>query len=162
MSAGPLPSPAIARASIGLRKRSTAGLRLLCLVVAMAALLLVVVHARRGAVSDRINNPEVDGAPRPAEKLLGFEYWLVRSRLASTAGTPGGADGDRRDGDRVAGPHHESVGVCGDLSRMSVAVSRCQKPMILKAFTHETDNRARTPSASGRDGRTAIQERTLR
>ncbi|TDH57002.1 spirocyclase, AveC family [Mycobacterium eburneum] len=32
--------------------------------------------ARVGAVSDRIRNPEVSGAPRPVAPLFGFQHWL--------------------------------------------------------------------------------------
>nr|WP_232541569.1 spirocyclase AveC family protein [Nocardia bovistercoris] len=47
-------------------------------VVALAVLLVgvVAVNARRGAVSDRIRDPEVTGAPRPVEPLFGFDHWI--------------------------------------------------------------------------------------
>jgi hypothetical protein len=38
-------------------------------------LALIAYNARMGAVSPRIRNPEVSGAPRPAEPLFGFEHW---------------------------------------------------------------------------------------
>ena len=38
--------------------------------------MLIAVNARMGAVSPRIRNPEVEGAPRPVEPLFGYEHWL--------------------------------------------------------------------------------------
>ncbi|WP_435831416.1 spirocyclase AveC family protein [Nocardia aurea] len=38
---------------------------------------LVAANARRGAVSDRIRNPEVTGAPRPVDPLFGFDHWIA-------------------------------------------------------------------------------------
>ena len=45
-------------------------------VVAAAIIGLIVATARRGAVSDRIRNPEVTGAPRPVKFLFGYEHWI--------------------------------------------------------------------------------------
>src|SRR5689334_19806277 len=45
-------------------------------VVAVILLALIAVNARKGAVSPRIRNPEVSGAPRPVEPLFGFHHWL--------------------------------------------------------------------------------------
>ena len=39
-------------------------------------LVLIAVNARVGAVSPRIRNPEVTGAPRPVEPLFGYAHWL--------------------------------------------------------------------------------------
>jgi hypothetical protein len=48
-------------------------------IAAVAAVLaLIAYHARMGAVSPRIANPEVSGVPRPVEFLFGFgDRWLV-------------------------------------------------------------------------------------
>lgn len=46
------------------------------LAVALLAVGVAAAFARRGAVSDRIRNPDVDGSPRPVEPLFGFEYWI--------------------------------------------------------------------------------------
>jgi Spirocyclase AveC-like len=43
---------------------------------AVVLLVLIAVNARKGAVSPRIRNPEVEGAPRPVEPLFGFDNWL--------------------------------------------------------------------------------------
>lgn len=42
----------------------------------LAIVAVVAATARRGAVSDRIRNPEVTGAPRPVEPLFGFDHWI--------------------------------------------------------------------------------------
>ena len=44
--------------------------------VAVLLLVLIAVNARVGAVSPRIRNSEVEGAPRPVEPLFGYEHWL--------------------------------------------------------------------------------------
>lgn len=46
------------------------------LALALLIIGLVAAHARRGAVSDRIRNPEVTGVPRPVEPLFGFDHWI--------------------------------------------------------------------------------------
>jgi hypothetical protein len=46
-------------------------------VAGLAALVAVVVNARRGAVAERISNPAVDGAPRPVEALWGRTNWIT-------------------------------------------------------------------------------------
>lgn len=43
----------------------------------LAALVVVAVQARRGAVAERITNPDVTGAPRPVEPLWGLSSWLT-------------------------------------------------------------------------------------
>ena len=45
-------------------------------VLAVAVLAIIVYYTRIGAVSDRIRNPEVTGAPRPAEFPLAFPHVL--------------------------------------------------------------------------------------
>jgi Spirocyclase AveC-like len=45
-------------------------------VIALAVLCVIGYYARTGAVSDRIRNPEVTGAPRPVEPLFGYTHWL--------------------------------------------------------------------------------------
>jgi len=47
------------------------------LVLALALVGLVAYHARMGAVSPRIANPEVTGDPRPVEFLFGWPHWLA-------------------------------------------------------------------------------------
>jgi hypothetical protein len=44
--------------------------------VAVVLLALIAYNARMGAVSPRIRNPEVSGAPRPVEPLFGYDHWL--------------------------------------------------------------------------------------
>src|SRR4051812_39178062 len=44
--------------------------------LALVLLTLIAVNARVGAVSPRIKNPNVSGAPRPVEFLFGYEHWL--------------------------------------------------------------------------------------
>ncbi|MDH6194537.1 hypothetical protein M2272_001166 [Mycobacterium frederiksbergense] len=44
--------------------------------VAVVLLVLIAVNARHGAVSPRIRNPGVQGAPRPVEPLFGYDNWL--------------------------------------------------------------------------------------
>ena len=44
--------------------------------VAVLLLVLIAVNARVGAVSPRIRNAEVEGAPRPVAPLFGYEHWL--------------------------------------------------------------------------------------
>ena len=44
--------------------------------VALVLLALIAANARMGAVSPRIRNPEVTGAPRPVEPLFGYQHWL--------------------------------------------------------------------------------------
>lgn len=48
-----------------------------------AALVVVAVQARRGAVADRIANPDVSGAPRPVEPLWGLSSWLTIHQLGT-------------------------------------------------------------------------------
>jgi Spirocyclase AveC-like len=50
---------------------------------ALAAVIVVAVAARRGAVADRIANPEVTGAPRPVEPLWGISYWLTLHQVGT-------------------------------------------------------------------------------
>ena len=44
---------------------------------------LVAWHARMGAVSPRIANPEVTGVPRPVEFLFGWPHWLVLHQVGT-------------------------------------------------------------------------------
>jgi hypothetical protein len=44
--------------------------------VALVLLALIAAHARMGAVSPRIKNPDVTGVPRPVPFLFGYEHWL--------------------------------------------------------------------------------------
>src|SRR5262245_24089631 len=54
------------------------------LVVVVASLLGVVAwHARSGAVSPRIANPEVAGVPRPVEFLFGWGGWLALHQIGT-------------------------------------------------------------------------------
>ena len=49
----------------------------ICLVLALVVLGLIAYNARTGAVSARIRNPAVTGAPRPVSPLFGFGHWLA-------------------------------------------------------------------------------------
>lgn len=49
----------------------------LWLIVAITLLGLIAYNARIGAVSPRIRNPEVQGAPRPVEPLFGYDHWVA-------------------------------------------------------------------------------------
>jgi hypothetical protein len=60
----------------GPNPRLTITLAVLAL-VGVAALVVVAVQARRGAVAERITNPDVTGAPRPVEPLWGRSDWLT-------------------------------------------------------------------------------------
>ena len=46
-------------------------------VVALAVLAVIAYYARTGAVSDRIRNPGVTGAPRPVHALFGWTNWVT-------------------------------------------------------------------------------------
>ncbi len=103
-------------------------------------LALIAVNARMGAVSPRIRNPEVTGAPRPVEPLFGYDHWLglfqiftiismshdhrgLRVGVAAIRSPPGAVDGHRLYVDRLAGPDHELVAVRG-LQPATVALAR--------------------------------------
>ncbi len=47
------------------------------LAVIVVAISLIAWHARMGAVSPRIANPEVTGVPRPVDFLFGWPHWLA-------------------------------------------------------------------------------------
>lgn len=48
-----------------------------CSAVIVAVVAVVAHYARRGAVSPRITNPDVQGAPRPVDFLFGFDHWIT-------------------------------------------------------------------------------------
>jgi hypothetical protein len=50
---------------------------------ALAAVIVVAVEARRGAMADRIANPDVTGAPRPVEPLWGISDWLTLHQVGT-------------------------------------------------------------------------------
>ncbi|EFC86718.1 spirocyclase AveC family protein [Parafrankia sp. EUN1f] len=50
---------------------------LLGVLVANVAIIAVLYNMRRGAVEDRIANPDVEGAPRPVRFLFGKSDWIV-------------------------------------------------------------------------------------
>jgi hypothetical protein len=52
-------------------------------VLCLAIVGVVAVHARMGAVSPRIANPEVTGVPRPVEFLFGWPHWLVLHQVGT-------------------------------------------------------------------------------
>jgi hypothetical protein len=52
-------------------------------VAGVAALVVVAAQARRGAVADRIANPDVTGAPRPVEPLWGFSHWITLHQVGT-------------------------------------------------------------------------------
>ncbi len=49
----------------------------------IAALAVVAANARRGAVADRIRNPEVEGAPRPVDALWGRTDWITLHQIGT-------------------------------------------------------------------------------
>src|SRR5262249_16201318 len=59
-------------------------LAVLAVVVLTTAILVAVAyHARTGAVSPRIANPDVTGVPRPVEFLFGWTGWLVLHQVGT-------------------------------------------------------------------------------
>ena len=52
-------------------------------VVAVAVLGAIAYHARMGAVSPRIANPEVTGVPRPVEFLFGWDGWIALHQIGT-------------------------------------------------------------------------------
>ena len=58
-----------------------------CFTVTLALLAFLLVNAQRGAVSDRIRNPEVTGAPRPVTYLFGVasSTWLTIGTMQEIA-----------------------------------------------------------------------------
>lgn len=59
------------------------GLAVVWAAVAVAVITAIAYHARTGAVSPRIANPEVTGVPRPVEFLFGWEHWLVLHQVGT-------------------------------------------------------------------------------
>jgi hypothetical protein len=59
----------------------------LWVVIAVAVLAVIVYYARTGAVCDRIRNPEISGAPRPAHFPLAFTHSLgiIQTFIVATA-----------------------------------------------------------------------------
>ncbi len=55
----------------------------LWMAVGLVVLSAIAYHARMGAVSPRIANPEVTGVPRPVEFLFGWEHWLVLHQVGT-------------------------------------------------------------------------------
>ncbi|WP_369829670.1 spirocyclase AveC family protein [Mycobacterium sp. E2479] len=53
--------------------------------LAVAVVALVAIHARTGAVSERIRNPDLKGAPRPVSYLFGLSgsMWLTILQIAT-------------------------------------------------------------------------------
>jgi hypothetical protein len=76
------PPPAIAPAP-GRRRGWRTGAAVLTALVGVAAVIAVAVEARRGAVADRIANPDVAGAPRPVEPLWGKSNWLTLHQVGT-------------------------------------------------------------------------------
>jgi hypothetical protein len=64
-------------------RRPTSWLTLACWVIVVAALAVVAVNARHGAVAARIKNPGVTGAPRPVQPLFGFHHWLALHQIGT-------------------------------------------------------------------------------
>jgi hypothetical protein len=64
-------------------KRSATAVAWIALAVAVAVLGLIAYHARMGAVSPRIANPEVTGIPRPVEFLFGWTGWLALHQIGT-------------------------------------------------------------------------------
>ena len=78
MASQPHPSTVAAPAS---QRRSPLAVVWALLVLTVIA--LVAWHARMGAVSPRIANPEVTGVPRPVEFLFGWPHWLVLHQIGT-------------------------------------------------------------------------------
>jgi hypothetical protein len=57
--------------------------RVVGVVLVAAALVGVAVAARSGVGADRIRNPAVTGAPRPAEPLFGFDHWITLHQIGT-------------------------------------------------------------------------------
>ena len=109
------------------------------ILVAVAVLGVIAYHARMGAVSPRIANPEVTGVPRPVEFARGATSPSTRSvgdgrhdgfSIAVCAWawrrqpcSPLRPDGAGVDGDRLAGPDHE-LGAVRGLQPAALALSR--------------------------------------
>ena len=55
----------------------------------------------RGAVAERIANPDVTGAPRPVEPLFGFDHWITLHQIGTVVMMVTLVDGVR---DRLAPP----------------------------------------------------------
>ena len=55
----------------------------LAMIAGVAALVVVAVNARTGAVAERIKNPDVTGAPRPVEPLFGFDHWITLHQVGT-------------------------------------------------------------------------------
>src|SRR5512134_4164171 len=53
------------------------------LLLSLVVLGLIAYHARMGAVSPRIANPEVTGVPRPVEFLFGWDGWLALHQVGT-------------------------------------------------------------------------------
>jgi hypothetical protein len=53
------------------------------LLLGLVILGLIAYHARMGAVSPRIANPEVAGAPRPVEFLFGWDGWIALHQIGT-------------------------------------------------------------------------------
>jgi hypothetical protein len=56
---------------------------MLAVIVGVAAFVVIAVNAQSGAVSGRIANPDVTGAPRPVEPLFGFSHWLALHQVGT-------------------------------------------------------------------------------
>jgi hypothetical protein len=76
------PAPAVAPAPHRRGPWRTAAVVLTAL-VGVGAVIAVAVEARRGAVADRIANPDVSGAPRPVEPLWGKSNWLTLHQVGT-------------------------------------------------------------------------------
>src|SRR5271166_3927007 len=55
----------------------------LWVVLALAVLGAIAYHARMGAASPRIANPEVTGVPRPVEFLFGWDGWIALHQVGT-------------------------------------------------------------------------------
>lgn len=63
--------------------RGRTALTVVAVVVGLAALIAVGVNARRGAVAERIVDPDVTGVPRPVEPLFGFDHWITLHQIGT-------------------------------------------------------------------------------
>jgi hypothetical protein len=73
----------MAASRVAARRRNRSLLTWIWVLAGIGILGLIAYHARMGAVSPRIANPEVTGVPRPVEFLFGWPHWLVLHQVGT-------------------------------------------------------------------------------
>src|SRR5512147_3283447 len=76
-------SPQTLPASVAAASRRRSRLAATWALLSLVLIGIVAYHARMGAVSPRIANPEVTGVPRPVEFLFGWPHWLVLHQVGT-------------------------------------------------------------------------------